>query len=179
MTHQTIIREAACADVPAIARVHVDTWRTTYPGIMPDEFLANLSYERSEQRWAATLCAENSHTFVYVAEQDGQVIGFSSAGPVAHGNVQGFDGELYTIYLLQDRQQGGLGRKLVRAVAQHFAAEGKTSMMLWMAAANTPARRFYEKLGGIPVQTQVTEFSGAPINEIAYGWQDLNGLLNL
>jgi ribosomal protein S18 acetylase RimI-like enzyme len=179
MAQEAIIREATCADVPAIARVHVDTWRTTYPGIMPDEFLANLSYERSEQRWAASLCVEDSPTFVYVAEQDGKVVGFSSAGPVAHGNVQGFDGELYTIYLLKDQQQSGLGRQLVRAVAQRFAEEGKTSMMLWMAAENTPARRFYEKLGGIPVQTQVTEFSGVPINEIAYGWQDISGLLNL
>ena len=40
------IREATLDDVPGIARVHVDTWRTTYPGIVPAEHLAGLSYER-------------------------------------------------------------------------------------------------------------------------------------
>jgi hypothetical protein len=40
-----VIREAAPADAPGIARVHVDTWRTTYQGIVPDQFLARLSYE--------------------------------------------------------------------------------------------------------------------------------------
>ncbi len=48
------IRPAVAADAAAIARVHVDTWRTTYRGIVPDEHLAKLSYEKGElafPRW--------------------------------------------------------------------------------------------------------------------------------
>ncbi len=45
------IREATPDDIPGIARVHVDTWRTAYLGIVPAEHLAGLSYERSEARW--------------------------------------------------------------------------------------------------------------------------------
>ena len=38
-----IIREATRNDVSAIAKVHVDTWRTTYRGIVPDrQFYAAL-----------------------------------------------------------------------------------------------------------------------------------------
>ena len=44
----SLIRPATLEDAPAIARVHVDTWRTTYAGIVPDEHLAKLSYERSQ-----------------------------------------------------------------------------------------------------------------------------------
>lgn len=46
-----IIREATKQDIPAIAKVHVDTWKTTYRDIFPDEFLNNLSDQKREQDW--------------------------------------------------------------------------------------------------------------------------------
>jgi hypothetical protein len=46
-----IIREITYNDVPAIAQIHVDTWRTTYQGIIPDKYLATLSYQKRESGW--------------------------------------------------------------------------------------------------------------------------------
>ena len=43
------VHRAALQDTTAIARIHVDAWRTTYKGIMTDEFLSNLSYERRQR----------------------------------------------------------------------------------------------------------------------------------
>ena len=43
------IRVANVPDAAAIAKVHVDSWRTTYTGIVPDEYLAQLSYEQQGQ----------------------------------------------------------------------------------------------------------------------------------
>jgi hypothetical protein len=45
------IREATMADVAAIARVHVESWRATYKGLLPDGYLANLTYEQREPLW--------------------------------------------------------------------------------------------------------------------------------
>ncbi len=42
------IREARLEDASAIARVHIDAWRETYQGIIPDTYLAQLSYETDE-----------------------------------------------------------------------------------------------------------------------------------
>jgi hypothetical protein len=42
------IREATIADVAAIAKVHAESWRTTYKGLLPDDYLANLTYEQRE-----------------------------------------------------------------------------------------------------------------------------------
>ena len=50
-----LIREASPRDAAAIARVHVDSWRTTYAGIVPADYLANLSYTRREQFWCDIL----------------------------------------------------------------------------------------------------------------------------
>ena len=43
------IRAAQLEDAAGIARVHVDSTRTTYKGIFPDAYLATLSYSRQEQ----------------------------------------------------------------------------------------------------------------------------------
>ena len=55
------IREATLDDVTASARVHVDSWRTTYAGIIPAEYLAGLSYTQREERFLESL-ADPSHT---------------------------------------------------------------------------------------------------------------------
>src|SRR5215475_2556560 len=41
-----IVRRAELNDARGIAKVQVDTWRTTYKGIISDEFLAALWYEQ-------------------------------------------------------------------------------------------------------------------------------------
>lgn len=50
-----LIRPARMADADAIARVHVDSWRTTYPGIVPDDYLATMSYEQRSGVWQRIL----------------------------------------------------------------------------------------------------------------------------
>ncbi len=83
-----ILREARLEDAFAIARVHVDTWRTTYRGIVPDDYLASLSYQKRESSWRQMLstAAECQH-FIYVAEEKtGQIIAFADGGPERTNN---------------------------------------------------------------------------------------------
>ena len=42
-----IVRPARIEDAPAIAEVHIQTWRETYAGLMPTEMLAGLSVRKS------------------------------------------------------------------------------------------------------------------------------------
>lgn len=45
------IRQAQAKDAAGIAKVHVDSWRTTYTNILPAEFLKNLSYDQRTTLW--------------------------------------------------------------------------------------------------------------------------------
>ncbi len=74
-----LIREANPADALGIARVHVDSWHTTYKGMIPDDIIASRSYEYRERLWTRTL-AEQPETFVYVADEAGEIVGFVSGG---------------------------------------------------------------------------------------------------
>jgi len=40
------VRRARPADAAAIGAVHVAAWRSTYPGILPDQYLSRLSVPR-------------------------------------------------------------------------------------------------------------------------------------
>ena len=67
-----LIRDATLSDAPGIARVHVDSWRTTYKGLIPDHIIANRSYEYRERLWTQFLTEQQAETFVYVAEEAGE-----------------------------------------------------------------------------------------------------------
>ena len=43
------VRDARPEDVPAIARIHVESWKTTYPGLMPEAYLNDLTLEGRER----------------------------------------------------------------------------------------------------------------------------------
>ncbi len=169
-----LIREANSSDAAGIARVHVDSWRTTYPGLVPEDVLANLSYERSASNWRQVLSSPDR--VVFVAEGDaGEIVGFASGGPERTGN-KGYDGELYAIYLLQGFQKQGIGSRLILALATRLAALGRQSLFVWVFSDN-PARSFYEKIGGIRVTEQVIEIGSARLMETGYGWGDIHALI--
>lgn len=166
------IREAVPDDIPGIARVHVDTWRTAYAGIVPAEHLAGMSYEQREARWRENLARQGDGRFTLVAEVDGTGVGFAGGGPERDG-LSGYDGELYGLYVLAERQRQGIGRALMLAVARRLVAAGYEAMILWVLRDNLKARAFYEAMGGQLTGEKIGTIGGADLVEVAYGWPDL------
>ena len=173
-----IIRQARVEDATGIARVRVDSWRTTYKSIVPDDYLANMTYEESERRWQRILNDINSTSGIcYVAEDEtGQVVGFISGGPEREHNNPNYPGELYAIYILKEYQGRGIGRRLTESLVEKLLQAGLESMLVWVLAEN-PACRFYESLGGQPVKTDQEEIGGKLLKLISYGWKDIRTLL--
>jgi L-amino acid N-acyltransferase YncA len=172
------IRPATLEDAPGIAKVHVDSWRTTYKGLIADEFLAALSYERRAQIWSKNLTDPQNDGFLYVAEtKPGGMVGFVSAGP-ARDDDQDYQGELYAIYLLQQAQGQGIGRNLVSTVMREFCRRNFSSMMLWVLKDNLPSRKFYEAVGGAYLRERPIEIGNQVLIEVAYGWKNLASLIS-
>jgi ribosomal protein S18 acetylase RimI-like enzyme len=172
------IRPARIADAAQIARVHVASWRSTYPGMLPNRFLVKMSAPVQAERWRRTLRDPQTARGTYVAAIAGHgVVGFGSCGHQRTA-LEAFGGEFFTIYLLDDLQGHGLGRMLLSTMAAGMMRDGLSSALVWVLGDN-PARWFYERLGGVRVAEVPTSFDGTDVTEIAYGWRDLAPLARL
>ena len=166
-----IIRPAEVNDAAAIAKVHVETWRTTYGGIIPQHYLDSLTVENRSVGWVRLLeqTAEGLMTLVS-EDHDGRIVGFVSAGPLRHRDSR-FEGEISSLYVLKPYQNAAHGRRLFLAAANRLARMGHKGLFVWVLASN-PARRFYERLGGVQVSDVTRKFAGKPLHEIGYGWEE-------
>ncbi|MBV7504552.1 GNAT family N-acetyltransferase [Bacillus sp. sid0103] len=157
-------------DVAGIASVHVDSWRTTYANIVPNEYINDLTYEKRAGLWEQII----PNGQVFVAEDDnGHIVGFANGGPERTGEYPKYAGEMYAIYILQDFQKQGLGEQLIKAVVADLLNQNIHSMLVWVFQDNT-SRYFYEKMGGKVVDRETVDFVGTNLIELAYGWEDIN-----
>ena len=166
------IRPATPADAAAIAHIHVASWKTTYPGIVPEATLTALNEDDRRELWQKQL--EASGMSIFVAESSIGVFGFLAGGPI-RTPIEDYDSELYALYLLQTHQRQGAGRALVQQLARTLHSRGFESMLVWVLEAN-PAVGFYQRLGASPVTRQRIEIGGATLPEIALGWPNLGTL---
>lgn len=180
------IRKARPADAVAIGAVHVAAWRSTYPGILPDSYLAKLSVSRQAAHYDLAI---RSGGGVMVASASGndvppgsgpRIIGFSTAGRARSGAEIGgrrlAEGEVETLYVLDDWRDRGIGRRLMRAAAAHLIDTGCKSAFVWVLRDN-PSRWFYERLGGKPVAEAQIRFAGQPVVQTALAWDPIERLL--
>lgn len=135
------VRPARPEDARRMAEIHVETWRATYPGMMPQEVLDGLSVDDRERNWQEWI--PHPETTAFVAELDGEIVGFVGVGP--SWSNPGI-GEIYSIYVTPAAQGRGAGRALIDAGVRALS-ERWDEATLWVATENPRARRFYERYG--------------------------------
>ena len=167
------IRPATSRDAPAIGAVHVAAWRSTYPGILPDRYLARLSVTRQAAHYDAALRA-GVGVHVATTGTPARIVGFASADRSRRLTLA--EGELETLYVLDDYRDQGAGRQLLAATASHLQRIGCRTAFAWVLRDN-PARWFYERLGARLAAQETTRFAGIDILQCAYVWSDLASLI--
>lgn len=173
----SIIRPARLADARAIGQIEIETWRSTYAGMLPDRVLLGMSEQRQAASWAGFLRHRPSD--VYVAEgaaPAARLLGFGNCGPQRDPAFD-FAGEIYTLYVAPDAQGNGLGRLLLLALFARLVECGHRSALIWVVQAN-PARFFYERLGGALVLQRAIPLGGEMVAALGYGWRDLGAALD-
>lgn len=159
------VRHAVQQDIPKIAEIHVKSWKTTYHGIIKQEYLDSLHIEDREESWR-----NRSLEGTFVVEDVDGVFGFASFGKQRDKRYPTYDGELYAIYILQEKQKSGAGIALIAEGVSDLIEKGYQNMMLWVFEQNS-ATQFYQKLQPHFVVTSQFELAGEEHNEIGYGWE--------
>ena len=169
-----IIRSAEVEDAAAIARVHVDAWRSTYPGMIPQRYLDRLTVENRSIGWVRLLERAPPDVITLISEDDDQVVGFVTGGRLRHSDLR-FEAEIASLYVLPGRQRAHHGRRLFLAASNRLAKAGYKGLFIWVLADNARARKFYEAMGGVAIAEITRPFAGQPLREVGYGWTETPG----
>lgn len=174
----TCIRNAVEEDAEPLAKVHIQAWRETYRGIMPDQILDDVSVKQRtlgfRQRIRTT---SHNRSCLVIAVCKDELVGFASSGPTRE-QILGTDGEIYAINLLNDAKHKGIGRQLMHKTATHLADQNFQSAGLWVLEANLPAVSFYNTLAGTPGTSIEREIGGKKLTERAIFWSPTQKLIS-
>ena len=141
------VRPATLADAGLVAVVHVESWRSTYRGLVPNKYLDSLSIDRRRAVWEKLLGEASANQGVLVLEDNDSVVGFCHFSPTRDDDAVAATGEITAFYLLASHWGRGGGSRLLAAAVHALAASGFKRATLWVLDGNERARRFYEKHG--------------------------------
>ena len=134
-------RNAGLADIPLIRKVTLAVWPQTYSDILSDEqveYMLEMMYSESSLQYQLTI---QQHRFI-IAFDDGEPVGFASWSFTPDKNVC----RLHKIYVLQNQQGKGTGKKLVEHIIDTVRAAGAAMLELNVNRHNK-AKEFYLRQG--------------------------------
>ncbi len=172
------VRPALVADVSAMGECMVATWLDAHRGHIPadrwDARRREWTPDVSAAGWGRTLdeiaSGRRRPGTLLVADDGGDIVGI---GLISVGSVS----EVDALYVAPDRHGEGIGSALIGALAA-AASQHCTTVELSVLAANGPARRFYERIGGELVESSTFDEDGTALPTVVYRWSigDLVGL---
>jgi len=162
------VRAATAEDAPALAQIHVDTWRVAYRDLLPADEIGRISVEQRRGFWASELARPGPRK-IDVAEHGAGVIGFCSYGPTRDNDAPGV-AEIYAVYVHPGHWRRGAGRLLCERASRAAAERGHDAITLWVVKGNEAACRFYERLGFAldGGARRNARFLATPFDEIRY-----------
>lgn len=169
MDQDIVIRKAELADAAGIAKVHVATWQHAYRGQIADSYLDSLTVENRTNKWLENLSRENTGKENFVAEIQGEIVGFCAVGPNRDESLADKTGELYAIYVEPTLKGKGVGSLLMSRGLEFLKAKGYKEATLFVLDTNTDTRKFYEKKGWANTGDQkIVEIGGHNVVELIY-----------
>ena len=144
------IRPAIPGDCRELALVKRKVWETTYRGIYPDRKLDEYDIKSQEEKFLKIL--SNSEIQFFVADVDGQIVGYMSCGAPIRP-FRDYKQEIGLLYVLQEYQGHGLGKAFFELGASEIGKKGYEEFFISCNKFNSSARRFYEHMGGELVHT--------------------------
>jgi ribosomal protein S18 acetylase RimI-like enzyme len=172
ITPAPTVRRATAEDVQAIARVLVDTRRTSNREQLPASYLAELTYEKTEVEFQKAVTHPEPNQITLVTQlQSGVVIGFVNGKPTIDAPGDSSI-EMKELYVQEDFQRKGVGESLVGQFMREALCNNTQQVYVWVLSTNQNARHFYEKLGAQYVRNAERVIGGETCGLSVYVWPE-------
>lgn len=172
-----LYRGAGEADRDGIIALHIRGGKAAYSSILPPDYLHQIMPVEKEALWRQRLDGgvDRNKISVTVADSGSGLAGFCCFDFTQDG---AFGTYLHNIYVSASHQRMGVASGLLVAGIGGFSAERLVAPLhLLVFARNSPARAFYDRLGGIIVETIARSREGSgPIPLCRYQWQSADAL---
>jgi len=160
------VRRALKSDVPVVTEL----WEAFLAEQAKEDQRLRVS-EDAVERWEndMPLWLEDKTRRVYVAEQEGRIVGFATAHRTAPPPIYESKGEVYLdeIYVLPEARRNGFGRQLVEAVVAWTDRVQAERVRLSVLAENSEARTFWASHDAAPFSLTYTIERDPPQDESA------------
>ena len=142
------LRRATERDAQALGRLGAELMRAHHE-FERERFLA--PGKNPEAGYGRFLVSQlpNDDTVVFVAERDGEIVGYVYAAiePRSWKELRDVAGFVHDVLVVERARGTGTGERLVEAAAAWLVARGVPRVMLWTAEKNIPAQRLFARLG--------------------------------
>jgi RimJ/RimL family protein N-acetyltransferase len=156
-----VVRRATVADGEKIGEAHASAWEVAYVDLFEPGVLRQAAAFRRTM-WSRVLAGGDfDFAGLLVAEQGGQVVGFSQFG--RNGEEAG-RGEIYGFYLHPVAWGQGAATQLMGASLRDLGAMGLDPVVVWTHPGAMRAQAFYVKSGFRATGRSRTETLGSGID---------------
>lgn len=166
-----IFRKATAADVAKIATLHSVSWQQNYRASFSADFLDNLAFDNRLKEWKKRFQNLSNDQFVIISEEDDEFLGFMCA----YFNHDAHYGTLLdNLHVSLNAQGKGVGTRLMATLADEIVhRNGVNGFYLWVLNTNATAISYYEKVGGVAIETvESKDIGDKTFLKIRYYWQD-------
>ena len=143
-----VIRPATKADLPSLGRLGATLLRAHYAFDAARFMSPGQNAEEGYAWFLGTQLAE-PRVAIFVAEKDGEVLGYVYAGlePLSWKELRDEAGFIHDIVVDERGRRTGLAGALLGHATEWLRSRGAPRVMLWTAEQNNDAQRLFERLG--------------------------------
>ena len=169
-------RNASQKDAQSIAKLHAESWRLNYRGLLDDQFLDDEVIENRKQVWSERMNSPDLNQRVILAEVQDELIGF---GCLFLNDDTQYGALLDNLHVAKSYSGKGIGSGIIKRLASEIYNAGeRKDMYLWVLKGNDGAIRLYKKLGAQQKELEVeTEFGNRPVEKYRYYWPNVDILI--
>jgi ribosomal protein S18 acetylase RimI-like enzyme len=169
------LRAATAADADALSRLHADSWRSAYRGMLGEAYLDGDVHAERAAFWQRALSSPPANQHVIVALDGDVLVGFVS---LYGDDDPAWGTRIEAVHVAPTRKRQGLGARLMaEAAAWCGRVHPARGIYLHVLQPNVAAQRFYERLGARNAESGVWKaLDGGEVPEFRYVWANPQAL---